>query len=176
MQNKFSRYIPIAVIIGIIAIIGLWTLSSYNSLEALHTSTNSQWVQVEKQYQRRFDTMFNYLATVASSMKKETNTFTALGIAGQEYARAQTQEEKIVAVNQLEFAFERLLVVSENYPVLKSNKSVQSLKIQLIVTENSLSVERMKYNDMVLVFNNRIKTFPGSTFAKYFGFKPKKLF
>ena len=176
MQTLFSRFGTLFVILGVVIILGVWAISSYNSLVAMNASVETQWAQVETQYQRRFDLIPNLVASVQGSMKQETAIFTAIANARQGYAGARTTDEKAVAAGQMESALGRLLVITENYPVLKSNDNVQSLMSQLEGTENRVSVERMRYNDIVKEYNVKVKSFPSNLFAKMFGFGEKKLF
>lgn len=176
MQTIFSRFGTLLVILGVVVVLGMWSIGSYNSLVATSESVDTQWAQVETQYQRRFDLIPNLVASVQGSMKQETAIFTAIATARQGYAGARTTDEKAIAAGNLESSLGRLLVITENYPVLKSNDNVQSLMSQLEGTENRVSVERMRYNDIVKEYNVKVKSFPGSLFAKTFGFGEKKLF
>ena len=176
MQSIFSRFTTLFIVLGVVLVLGIWSMSSYNSLVAMNESVNNQWSQVETQYQRRFDLIPNLVASVQGVMKQETTIFTAIANARQGYAGARTTDEKAVAAGQLEGALGRLLVITENYPTLKSNENVLSLMSQLEGTENRVSVERMRYNDMVKDYNIKVKLFPGSLFAKMFGFEVKKPF
>ena len=176
MPSIFSKHSTLFVVIGVLAVIGLWSVSSYNSFVSLNEGVNNQWAQVESQYQRRFDLIPNLVASVQGVMKQETAIFTAIANARQGYAGARTTNEKAQAAGQMESALGRLLVITENYPQLKSSDNVQSLMSQLEGTENRVSVERMRYNDMVKDFNVKVKSFPGNLFAKMFGFTEKKPF
>lgn len=176
MQTFFSKYSVLLIIIGVVAIVGLWMIGSYNSLVALNGAVDTQWAQVETQYQRRFDLVPNLVASVQGVMKQEQTIFTAIAEARKGYAGAQTQEEKVTATGNMESALGRLLVITENYPELKSSENVQSLMSQLEGTENRISVERMRYNEVVNIFNVRIKSFPTNLFAQNFGFIAKKTF
>lgn len=176
MQTLFSRFGTLFIIGGIVLVIGLSAMSSYNSLVAMNETVDTQWAQVETQYQRRFDLIPNLVASVQGSMKQETAIFTAIASARQGYAGARTTDEKAVAAGQMESSLGRLLMITENYPVLKSNENVQSLMAQLEGTENRVSVERMRYNDIVKGYNVKVKSFPGNLFAKLFGFDVKKMF
>jgi LemA protein len=151
-------------------------MGSYNSLVKESAGVDAQWAQVETQYQRRFDLIPNLVASVQGSMKQETAIFNAIANARQGYAGARTTDEKVAAAGQMESALGRLLVITENYPVLKSNENVQSLMAQLEGTENRVSVERMRYNDAVKDYNVKVKSFPGNIFAKLFGFGERKMF
>lgn len=176
MQTLFSRFKTLFIIAGIVIVFGLWAMSSYNSFVAMDEGVTNQWAQVEAQYQRRFDLIPNLVASVQGIMKQEKEIFTAIANARQGYAGARTTDEKAQAAGQMESALARLLVITENYPQLKSSENVQSLMAQLEGTENRVSVERMRYNDLVKDFNIKVKSFPGSLFAKIFGFEVKKAF
>jgi LemA protein len=176
MQTLFSRFGTLFVVLGIVIVLGLWAMSSYNSLVAMNETVNTQWAQVETQYQRRFDLIPNLVASVQGSMKQEQAIFTKISEDRKGYAGARTVDEKAVAAGNLESSLGRLLMITENYPVLKSNDNVQNLMSQLEGTENRVSVERMRYNDIVKTYNIKVKSFPGSLFAKMFGFGEKKMF
>ena len=87
-----------------------------------------------------------------------------------------TADEKAKAASQVESALGRLLVITENYPVLQSSQAYRDLMTSLEGTENRISVERMKYNDLVKVFDTNVKTFPTSLVAKLFGVTERAYF
>ena len=176
MQTFFTQHKGLIIGGGIVLALLLWVVGSYNSLVSLNESVNTQWAQVETQYQRRFDLIPNLVASVQGIMKQETTVFTAIANARQGYAGARTTDEKALAAGQMESALSRLLVITENYPQLKSSENVQSLMAQLEGTENRVSVERMRYNELVNAWNVKVKTFPGIFVAKLFGFEAKKAF
>jgi LemA protein len=101
---------------------------------------------------------------------------TAIADARTRYSGASTPEEKAQAASQVEGALGRLLVITENYPVLKSSETMQTLMAQLEGTENRISVERGRYNQEVSNYNLMTLTFPKNLIAKVFGFKAKTLF
>lgn len=176
MQTLFSRFGTLLVVLGVVVVVGLWLSSSYNSLVAMNEEVDNKWAQVETQYQRRFDLIPNLVASVQGAMKQETAIFTAIATARQGYAGARTTDEKVIASGQLDSALSRLLVITENYPTLKSIDVIQSFKADLDGTENRISVERMRYNDIVKEYNVKVKSFPGNLLAKMFGFEVRKMF
>jgi LemA protein len=176
MQSIFSRFKTLFIVLVFVIIVGGWMMGSYNSFVRINEGVDAQWAQVESQYQRRFDLIPNLVASVQGAMKQETAIFTAIAQARQGYAGARTTDEKVAATGALDSALSRLLVITENYPVLKSNETVQSLMAQLEGTENRISVERMRYNDLVKDYNVRVKSFPGNIFAKMFGFSERTMF
>jgi len=174
MKNPI--WIVLGVIGALILIVGLWLMGSYNGLVGLNESVDNQWAQVESQYQRRFDLIPNLVSSVQGMMQQEKDVFKSIADARTKYSGAQTVDQKAQAAGQVDSALSRLLVVMENYPELKSNENVQTLMAQLEGTENRISVERMRFNDMVKEFNQKIKTFPTVMIAGMFGFKERNYF
>jgi len=80
------------------------------------------------------------------------------------------------AQGQLSNALSRLLVVSENYPDLKASANFRDLQAQLEGTENRITVERGRFNEVVQAYNTKIKTLPTVFFAALLGFQPKPYF
>lgn len=173
---KNPLWIVLGVIGGLIVMTGLWLMGSYNGLVALNESADGQWAQVESQYQRRFDLIPNLVGSVQGSMQQEKDVFGMIAEARTKYSGARTVDEKVAAAGQVDSALARLLVVMENYPELKSNQNVQTLMSQLEGTENRISVERMRFNEMIKDYNQRIKTFPTVMIAGMFGFKERTYF
>lgn len=171
MKNK----IIIGILI-ILALMALWVFSSYNSMVKANIAVDTQWAQVEAQYQRRFDLIPGLVASVKGIFNQEKEIFTAIANARQGYAGAKTVNEKAVAAGNLEGALGRLLVITENYPQLNSNETVKNLMTQLEGTENRVSVERTRFNDIVGAFNTSIATFPSNLIASLFGFEKRPLF
>jgi LemA protein len=171
----------IITIVVILAVLTLWALSSYNGLVSGREAYTSQWSQVENQYQRRFDLIPNLVGAVKGSIKQEQAVFGEIADARTRYAGVQanpnaTQSDKVAATAGVESALGRLLVITENYPDLKSSNLVQDLLVQLEGTENRVAVERQKYNDVVKTYNLKVQRIPGAIFAKIFGFDVEPYF
>lgn len=164
------KNIWIVILIVLVVVLGVWVLGGYNSLVSSNEAISGQWAQVETQYQRRFDLIPNLVNSVRGIMNQETEVFTALANARTRYAGATTNDAKAEAASEVEGALGRLLVIVENYPQLRSSEAVQTLMTQLEGTENRVSVERRRYNELVQSYNLRVKRFPGSVVAGIFGF------
>ncbi|MEN9881556.1 MAG: hypothetical protein RLZZ308_739 [Candidatus Parcubacteria bacterium] len=160
----------------IVVVIAFYCMATYNGFVRREENVTTAWAQVETQYQRRYDLVPNLVSSVQGVMKQETAIFTAIANARQGYAGARTTEEKVAAASSLESSLSRLLVITENYPVLKSSDNVQALMAQLEGTENRISVERGRYNEAVQEYNIAVRSFPGNTFASLFGFTIKHMF
>ncbi|TSC70062.1 MAG: hypothetical protein CEO12_559 [Parcubacteria group bacterium Gr01-1014_46] len=168
-QSSFlGRNIKWVVVLGVIVLLAIWVVGKNNSFVRAGEAITAQWAQVENQYQRRFDLIPNIVNTVKGVAKQETDVFTAIADARTRYSGATTPSEKAQAATQVEGALGRLLVIAEAYPVLQSSQAYRDLITSLEGTENRISVERMKYNDLVRAFNTNVKTFPSSLVAKLF--------
>jgi len=171
-MNKKILYAVLAVV----AVILLYGGVVYNSLVGKSEGIDNQWAQVESQYQRRFDLIPNLVNSVKGAMKQEQEVFGKLADARTKYGGASTVNEKAKAATEVESALSRLLVVMENYPQLKSSETVITLMAQLEGTENRISVERKRFNDMAMAYNLVVKRFPSKLVAMTFGFGEKNYF
>lgn len=164
------------VISAIVVLLGLYTWSSYNGLVKMKESATAQFQQVETQYQKRFDLIPSLVESVKGVLKQEQTVFKDIADARSRYSGAQSINDKVQASNQVESALSRLLVVMENYPTLKSSENVRDLMTQLEGTENRISTERQRYNEIVREYTVAIKVFPKNLFAKLFGFDAVEYF
>ena len=175
-----------AVILLVVALLVSWGISSYNNMVSLDQSVIQQWSQVENQYQRRADLIPNLVNTVKGYADFEKEVLTKVT-----EARARVSQFNITPEvlndpqafakfqslqGELSGALSRLLVTVENYPQLKANENFLQLQAQLEGTENRISVERKKFNEVVQQYNTTIKRFPASMLAGIFGFGEKQYF
>lgn len=158
-------------------------IEQYNSLVKLDESVKTQWGQVESVYQRRADLIPNIVATVKKEANFEQETLKqvveARASATQLNVRADNAEDfaKFQATQwELSQALGKLLMLTENYPTLQSNKAFSDLRVQLEGTENRIAVERMNYNTAVQAYNTEMRSFPISLVAKSFWFEKANLF
>jgi len=163
-------------VVLVVIIVALSLMGIYNSLVTKSQAIDAQWAQVETQYQRRYDLIPNLVNSVKGMMKQEQTVFQAIADARTKYGGAQTVDAKAQAAGEVETALGRLIAVMENYPDLKSSQTVISLMDELAGTENRISVERRRYNDLVRDYNTQIKTFPTNMLAGMFGFSEKAYF
>ena len=176
MKNRLWLFAGFGVVVVIVlAIVGFFW-GTYNSLVTKSQAIDSQWAQVETQYQRRFDLIPNLVNSVKGIMTQEQTVFDNLAQARTKYAGATTTDEKAAAGGEVESALGRLLVVMENYPQLRSIEAVTTLMDELAGTENRISVERGRYNDKVRDYNTAIKTFPSNIIAAKFNFTEHQYF
>lgn len=172
IQRNLSWIIPV----GIVLLLIVWGVSTYNRLVSQNVVIDAQWAQVENQLQRRFDLIPNLVNTVKGITSQEKDVFTAIADARTRYSGATTPDERAKAAGQVESALGRLLVITENYPQLQSSQSFRDLMVQLEGTENRIAVERMNYNNQVKVLNTAVKRFPTMLFARIFGVNERAYF
>ena len=165
-----------AIIIGVVVVLVLWTVGSYNGLVNRQVAVDQSWAQVENVLQRRSDLIPNLVATVKGYTKHERGVLDDLAQARTQYAGAKTVNEKMGAATQMGAALSRLLVIVENYPNLKANESFNRLMDELSGTENRIAVERKRYNEAVQVYDVSLRRFPQGLIASAFGFAPKPFF
>jgi LemA protein len=177
------------IIIGgivVLAIIIYRTFTgSYNNMVASEEGVTSAWAQVENVYQRRADLIPNLVNTVKGYAQFEQETLTKV-IEARAKATSITVDPKNLtpeklaefqaAQGELSNALGRLLVSVERYPDLKANQNFLDLQSQLEGTENRITVERQKFNDVVRSYNTYIRRFPQNLLAGMYGFESKGYF
>lgn len=168
--------ILLVVVIIFILLLAMRGCSTYNQLVSMDEGVKASWAQVENQYQRRYDLIPNLVETVRGYASHERETLTAVTEARAKVGGATTPQEIIEANDQLSSALSRLLVVVERYPDLKANVNFMALQNELAGTENRISVERRRYNEIVRDYNTTVRRFPANIFAGIFGFSIRDTF
>ncbi len=170
----------VLIIFGVLAALMaggvLWGIGQYNKAVALDEGVRSQWAQVENQLKRRFDLIPNLVETVKGYAKHEKDIFDNIAKARASYFQAGSIQEKAAAAGGLESALSRLLMLQENYPVLKANESYLKLMDSLEGTENRIAVERKRYNDAVQAVNTYRRTVVGRFAAALAGVEAAQYF
>src|SRR3989344_2071330 len=165
------------VIIGAVVLIlvgGTW--STYNKLVTSNESIDGQWAQVQAQYQRRVDLIPGLVNATRGFFKQEQALYEKITQARAAYGSAKTPAEQVSTANVLESNLSRLLLIVESNPEIKSNQVVTNLMAELAGTENRISVERMRFNDSVRVYNVIVKRFPSNIIANIFSFDAREFF
>src|ERR1700712_4146878 len=175
------------IIQSIVIIIAAISINScsYNSMTRMDENIKAKWGQVENDYQRRADLIPNLVASVKGAANFEKSTLTDVINARAKATSVQVDPSKLTpetiqkfqaAQGQLSTALGRLMVVTENYPDLKSNQNFLGLQAQLEGTENRITVARQDFNTAVQEYNSKIRSFPANITAKMFGFTEKGYF
>jgi LemA protein len=162
-------------IVGVLVLALLVGFGSYvsarNQMVALDQNVKSKWSEVDVQLERRADLIPNLVETVKGFTKEESTVFGDIANARAGMLNAQGPQEKIAANGQLDSALGRLLLLTENYPLLRSSDQFMRLQDELFGTENRISVARKRYNDAIQDYNTFILQFPNNIWAGMAGFK-----
>ena len=164
------------IILGIVVVLILFVIGTYNSLISLRNKKDDQWSQIEVQLKRRADLIPNLVETVKGYAKHESETFEEVIKARNTYVAAKTPEEEMAASGAVTEALSRLFALSENYPDLKANENFLSLQNDLKDTEDKISYARQFYNDSVLTYNNKVEMVPSNIVAGIANFKKAAFF
>ncbi len=162
--------IVVIVLVVLALILGSAYVGRRNQMAIKKEAVNAAWSQVDVVLQRRADLIPNLVATVKGFAQHEEKVFGDIAAARSALLGAKTPADKIAANGALDSALSRLLVITENYPQLRSNENFLRLQDELAGTENRIAVERRRYNEVVQDYNTYISLFPNSLVASFGGF------
>ena len=187
-----KKYLPIAIIGGIVLILIIWLAAGYNGMNSASLEVDESWANVQSQYQRRKDLIPNLEATVKKYAEHESKTFTAVTEARAGVDKSQqavnslpkeipSDEQQMARYLQTQAEAKKALdlyinAVAEAYPDLKANENFLGLQAELEQTENRVATGRKRYNDEVEKYNVKVLRFPGNIFASMFGFQKRDMF
>lgn len=171
------------IVLGLVVVVALWAVSAYNRLVELRNRIANAFGQIDVQLKRRYDLIPNLVEVARGYLQHEASTLEAViqarGQAQGAAAAARVAPTNAGAVGALAVAegalgasLGRLMVVSERYPELKADATMQSLSEELASTENRVGFARQAFNDQVLEFNNAAQQFPTLIVARLANFTP----
>lgn len=167
---------PTYIILGILVVVILWAIVSYNGFVTLVNRTKEAWADIDVQLKRRYDLIPNLVNTVKGYATHESSVFEKVTQARAQAMQAGTPGEKGAAENNLAGALKSVFAISEAYPELKANQNFLGLQAELSDTENKIQASRRFYNGNVRDLNTSIESFPGNVIAKLFGFAKQEFF
>jgi len=165
-----------AIIGGIVLLLLIYFVSTYNGLVKLRNMVKDQWSQIDVLLKRRSDLIPNLVETVKGYAKHEKETLDAVITARNKAVSANGIEDEMKANGELTGALNKLFALAESYPDLKANTNFMDLQNNLKDTEDKISYARQFYNDAVLKYKNKLEVFPSNIVAGMFGFKPEPFF
>lgn len=160
----------VGVLILALFLVGGSYVSAKNQMVAKDQIVKTSWSEVDVQLERRADLIPNLVETVKGFTKEENSVYADIANARAGMLNAQTPQAKIAANGQVESALGRLLLLTENYPQLRSSDQFMRLQDELAGTENRISVARRRYNDSLRDYNTFVLQFPNSIWAGMAGF------
>ncbi len=166
----------VGVLVLAVAMVFLSFQSSRNQMVAKDQNVKSMWSEVDVQLERRADLIPNLVETVKGFTKEESTVFGDIANARAGMLNAQGPQAKIAANGQLDGAIGRLLLLTENYPQLRSSEQFMRLQDELSGTENRIGVARKRYNDSIQDYNTFVLQFPNNIWAGIAGYKQNDAF
>jgi LemA protein len=165
------------IVLGIIVVIGIALVVSYNRFVSQRNLIRNSWANIDTELRRRYDLIPNLVETVKGYAAHEREVF-------EEVARTRsaaagttgTPAQQAAAEGPFVAALGKLFAVAENYPELKANQNFLALQQELSNTEDRIQASRRFYNANVQQFNSRVQSFPSNVIAGMFGFKEEQFF
>ena len=158
----------------------------YNTIQTQDEAVKAAWSEVVNQYQRRADLIPNLVRTVQGFAAQEERVLVGVTEARARATSIQVTPEVLndpaalqryqAAQGELTRALKSLLMVTENYPQLKSDQNFRDLQAQLEGTENRIAVARNRYIAAVQEYNGTIRQFPSNLTAMVFSYEVKPNF
>ena len=164
------------IILGIVIVVGLWLILTYNGFVALVNRAKEAWSDIEVQMKRRYDLIPNLVDTVKGYAKHEMAAFENVTKARSAAMQAGTVAEHAASENMLTGALKSLFAVAEAYPDLKANTNFLELQRELSDTENKIQAARRFYNQNVMALNTGLEQFPGNVVGGMFNFSQREFF
>jgi LemA protein len=168
--------LPVIIILGLVAVVVVWALLSYNGLVRARLRVREAWSAVQVQLQRRADLIPNLVETVKGYVAHERGTLEAVTRARAALQSATTPAAAAEANNMLTQTLRSLFAVAEAYPELRANQNFLQLQGELGETEDKVAYARNYYNGAVEQYNGKVQTVPTVLVATVFGFRPAEFF
>ncbi len=177
-KKRYSGYI----VGGILVVIGIWLMTTFNSLVKKEERLKLQWNEVQNAYQRRIDFIPNIVNVVKGQAGFEQTTLVkitearakamSVNVTASEVS-AEKFNQQLAAQDELASAANRLVIAVEKYPELKGTAAFEGLQSQLEGTERRIKIARKDFNGAVADYNSSVRRFPTKIVAGVFGFQPQ---
>jgi LemA protein len=165
------------IVLGIIVVIGLALVLSYNRFVSQRNLVRNSWANIDTELRRRYDLIPNLVETVKGYAAHEREVFEEVARTRSVAAGASgTPAQQAAAEGPFVAALGKLFAVAENYPELKANQNFLALQQELSNTEDRIQAARRFYNANVQDFNRRVQSFPSNVIAGMFGFHEEEFF
>ncbi|MGB4076180.1 MAG: LemA family protein [Minisyncoccia bacterium] len=164
------------ILIGIVVLVVLWLVFSYNGFVTLVNRAKEAWSDIEVQMKRRYDLIPNLVETVKGYAAHEKQAFESVTAARSAAMGASSVADHAKAENMLTGALKSLFAVAEAYPDLKANTNFLELQRELSDTENKIQAARRFYNQNVMALNTGLEQFPGNIVGGIFNFVKREFF
>ena len=163
------------IILGVLALIVIFVIVSYNGLVKNRMQTKEAWSQIDVQLKRRNDLLPNLIETIKGYAKYEGSTLEKVTELRRQVAAATSPAEAMKASDALTRQISGIFAVAENYPDLKASANFIKLQEELTNTENKIAYSRQLYNSSVAQYNIKIQMIPNNIIANFGGFTKEQM-
>ena len=174
--TKKEYQIMTFIIFGIIAIVLLYLITSYNNLIKKKNMVEEGWSSIDVQLKRRSNLIPNILNSIKGYMSHEKKLFEEITKLRSQSEAADNVTDQGKAESSLSSSLMNLFAVAENYPELKANENFLDLQKQLQEIEDNIQMARRYYNGTVRNNNMLVESFPTNLVANAFSFKKADFF
>lgn len=164
------------IVIGIVVLLVLYMLSTYNSLVKIKNRVSEAFSTMDVYLKKRWDLIPNLVETVKGYVKHEEGVLEEVTKLRNVSYDSMSNKDKVEADQKLSQGISKLIAISEAYPELKANENFNNLSNELSKIENDIANSRKYYNATVRTLNDKVQMFPGSLVANIFGFKTTEMF
>lgn len=163
--------IIIIVIIGVILVLTFYLIGLYNKLIDSRNRVTDQFNQIDTELKKVVNLVPNLIETVKEYAKHEEKALTEVTNAKNKLLKTNDINEEIKVANNLNKSINKVIMLSETYSELKSNKKFQNVQKELKNIEERIDYAKSFYNDTVLNYNSLREQFPNNIIANIFKFK-----
>jgi LemA protein len=164
------------VVLGLLALVLLWAVSTYNGLVSRRNMVAEGWSGIEAQLKRRADLIPNLVETVKGYATHERTTLDELTALRSQAASGHDPVQRGATEQAITAAIGRVMAVAEAYPQLRASENFQSLQKDLSDIENEIQMSRRYYNGTVRDYNTAIEQAPANIIASSFSFARAEFF
>lgn len=164
------------IIIGVIVVIVIYTLASYNSFIKANNQVKEAFSTMDVYLKKRWDLIPNIVESVKGYVKHEKETLKELVDLRNSTYENMSESDKMKTNQQISTGITKVMALAEAYPDLKASENFKDLSNQLSKVEEDIANARKYYNGVVKNFNNKVEMFPSNIFAAMFGYKTKDMF
>lgn len=161
----------ILLIIAVIVVV-VWSVSTSNRFKVLLVKINEADSGIDVALNKRYDTLVKLMDVVRAYAKHEVETLSGIV----KLRSDMGLKEKVQAGMMMQEVSERINVIAESYPELRSSENFKQLQDAIMESEDHLQAARRVYNSGVSAFNQSIVRFPDSIIANRAHYKSKDFF
>lgn len=160
--------IPVVVIVLLV----ICFISMSNSLNRAVVKIEEADSGIDVALEKRYDVLTKMMDVVKSYAKHEKDTlFEVINL-----RKGMSIDEKNEANKKMNANAEKINILAENYPELRSSDNYKTLQLAIADTEEHLQAARRMYNANVSSYNQMLVTFPKSMIANMKGLVKKEFF